>query len=83
MKRLDKACQRTIDKMTQLAIKLTKEFDWVVYSKIWDLCGEWNDKHPECEIFLCDYSLDSEGNETNRNTGIMIEDDYYLYSDEV
>ena len=83
MKRLDKTYQKTLEKMYELAKKISKEFEWDDYKKIWDICGKWNDKYPECEIFVCEYSLDEEGNDTGKVTGICIEDDVFRFSDEV
>ena len=83
MDRVSKSYQNTLKKMFDLASEIAKEFDWDKYRKIDSILDKWNDKHPECEIFVCDYTLDKDGNETNKVTGIVIEDDVFYFSDEV
>lgn len=69
----------TLHRMARIYIAHTN-WGWNMERHMWDLVGDWNDLHEnEGEIFMCEYSLDENGNETGHVTGFMIEDDYYLY----
>lgn len=72
----------TLHRMARINIK-HPEWGWEKEHEIWRLAEDWNDLHDgEGEIFMCEYSLDKDGNEMGYVTGFCIEDDYYLYKEE-
>lgn len=72
--------QQVISEMIQKANNLIENWSRDGENEIWEMALDWNSEHPdETEIFMCEYSMDENGIETNRVTGFMIEDDYWLY----
>lgn len=66
-----------IEKLFEMANELAKNYTWDKYYEIFDTCCNWNREHEESEeIFVCEiYKEDG-----YENDGIMVEDDYFLYS---
>ena len=61
---------------------LVNHYSWDKYSELCDIVYAWNDAHPDLSgIFMCDISMDEDGNETEFVNGIMIEDDYFIFKD--
>lgn len=70
-----KTREETIRVMIQKATNLLKNWSRDEEDVIWTMCSDWNSKHENEEIFMCEYQ--SEESETVN--GFMIEDDYWVF----
>lgn len=72
---------QVIRKMYEKANMVMRNWTRDGENEIWDMALNWNRNHEDDEIFMCEFSQDAEGNDTERVTGFMIEDDFWLYEE--
>lgn len=66
--------QKKIDKLLTMANDLAKNYTWDGEMKIWDECSDWNRKHEDEEIAMCEVAIESE-----YVNGFMIEDYVFTF----
>ena len=69
--------QKMFEQLVNMANNLVKDYSYDKMSKLWDACNEWNDKHPDEEIFMCDGCF----NDSETVNGFYIEDYYWIIED--
>lgn len=64
-----------INKMIKKALGMYNgKYSKAVEMAIWSMCSDWNEAHPDEEIFMCEHG-------DKVVDGFCIEDDYFLYAD--
>ena len=67
--------EQLISTMFDMANKLINKWTREGENAIWTLCSDWNNEHPDEEIFMCEYQSD----DSDCVNGFMIEDDWWVF----
>lgn len=69
--------QEVVDRMWELGLLMERRgYDGTMNNKIWGLANDWNRKHENEEIFMCEHE-----NDNGIVDGFYIEEDYLVFED--